>query len=78
MTDKLIRAVYQVLEERRDYPIDSYTSNLMRDDEKKAEDKILEKIGEEATEFVIASKNDENIVYEAVDSYIPRNAPLGL
>ena len=67
MTDKLIRAVYQVLEERRDYPIDSYTSNLMRDDEKKAEDKILEKIGEEATEFVIASKNDENIVYEAVD-----------
>lgn len=68
MTDKLIRAVYQVLEERRDYPIDSYTSNLMRDDEKKAEDKILEKIGEEATEFVIASKNDENIVYEAVDS----------
>ena len=67
MTDKLIRDVYQVLEERRDYPIDSYTSNLMKDDEKKAEDKILEKIGEEATEFVIASKNDENIVYEAVD-----------
>jgi phosphoribosyl-ATP pyrophosphohydrolase len=67
VTDKLIRAVYQVLEERRDYPIDSYTSNLMKDDEKKAEDKILEKIGEEATEFVIASKNDENIVYEAVD-----------
>ncbi|MGO9388568.1 MAG: phosphoribosyl-ATP diphosphatase [Methanobacterium sp.] len=67
MTDKLIKAVYQVLEERRDYPIDSYTSNLMRDDEKKAEDKILEKIGEEATEFIIASKNDENIVYEAVD-----------
>jgi len=65
--DKIIREVYQVLEERRDYPIDSYTSNLMRDDEKRAEDKILEKIGEEATEFVIASKNDENIVYEAVD-----------
>ena len=39
----------------------------MRDDEKKAEDKILEKIGEEATEFVIASKNDENLVYEATD-----------
>jgi phosphoribosyl-ATP pyrophosphohydrolase len=67
VTDKIIRAVYQILEERRDNPIDSYTSNLMRDDEKRAEDKILEKIGEEATEFVIASKNDENIVYEAVD-----------
>jgi phosphoribosyl-ATP pyrophosphohydrolase len=39
----------------------------MRDDEKWAEDKILEKIGEEATELVIASKNDENIVYEATD-----------
>ena len=67
MRDKIIREVYQVLEERRDYPIDSYTSDIMRDDEKWAEDKILEKIGEEATELVIASKNDENIVYEAVD-----------
>ncbi len=67
MSDRIIREVYQVLEERRDYPIDSYTSNLMRDDEKLAEDKILEKIGEEATELVIASKNDENIVYEAAD-----------
>jgi phosphoribosyl-ATP pyrophosphohydrolase len=65
--DKIIREVYQVLEERRDYPIDSYTSDIMRDDEKWAEDKILEKIGEEATELVIASKNDENIVYEATD-----------
>ena len=67
MRDKIIREVYQVLEERRDYPIDSYTSEIMRDDEKWAEDKILEKIGEEATELVIASKNDENIVYEATD-----------
>ncbi len=67
MRDKIIREVYQVLEERRDYPIDSYTSDIMRDDEKWAEDKILEKIGEEATELVIASKNDENIVYEATD-----------
>lgn len=67
MRDKIIREVYQVLEERRDYPIDSYTSDIMRDDEKWAEDKILEKIGEEATELVIASKNDENIVYEAAD-----------
>ena len=67
MRDKIIREVYQVLKERRDYPIDSYTSDIMRDDEKWAEDKILEKIGEEATELVIASKNDENIVYEATD-----------
>ncbi len=67
MNDKIIREVYQVLEERRDYPTDSYTSSLMRDDYKKAEDKILEKIGEEAAEVIIASKNDENLVHEATD-----------
>ncbi len=67
MNDKIIREVYNVLEDRRDNPIDSYTSNLMKDDEKLAEDKILEKIGEEAAEVIIASKNDENLVYESAD-----------
>ncbi len=67
MSDEIIRDIYHVLEGRRDHPVDSYTSNLMRDDKKLAEDKILEKIGEEATEFLIAAKNDENIVYEAAD-----------
>lgn len=67
MKDKIIREVYQVLEERRDHPVDSYTSNLMQNDEKQAEDKILEKIGEESAEVIIASKNDENLVYEAAD-----------
>lgn len=67
MKDKIIREVYQVLEDRRDNPIDSYTSNLMQDDEKKAVDKILEKIGEESAEVIIAAKNDENLVYEATD-----------
>ena len=67
MKDTIIRDVYRVLEDRRDNPIDSYTSNLMKDDKKKAEDKILEKVGEEAAEVIIASKNDENLVYESVD-----------
>ncbi|HEX3014241.1 MAG TPA: phosphoribosyl-ATP diphosphatase [Methanobacterium sp.] len=67
MKDTVIRDVYSVLEDRRDNPIDSYTSNLMKDDKKKAEDKILEKVGEEAAEVIIASKNDENLVYESVD-----------
>ena len=66
--DKIIREVYEVLESRRDNPIDSYTSNIMKDSDKKAEDKILEKIAEEAGEVLIASKNDENLVYESVDS----------
>lgn len=67
MKDKVIREVYQVLEDRRDNSINSYTSNLMKDDEKLAEDKILEKIGEEAAEVIIAAKNDEKLVPETAD-----------
>lgn len=67
MKDKIIREVYSVLEERRNNPINSYTSKLMNDDEKRAEDKILEKIGEEAAEVIIASKNNENLVEESAD-----------
>jgi phosphoribosyl-ATP pyrophosphohydrolase len=67
LKDTIIRDVYSVLEDRRDNPIDSYTSNLMKDDKKRAEDKILEKIGEEAAEVIIASKNDENLVEESAD-----------
>ena len=65
--DTIIREVYSVLEKRRDQPIDSYTSRIMRDSDKCAEDKILEKIGEESAELIIASKNNENLVYEATD-----------
>ena len=65
--EKIIREVYEVLESRRDNPIDSYTYNIMKDSDKRAEDKILEKIAEEAGEVLIASKNDENLVYESVD-----------
>ena len=67
MNDTIIRELYEVLESRRDNPIDSYTSNIMQDSDKKAEDKILEKIAEEAGEVLIASKNNENLVYESVD-----------
>lgn len=69
MTDeKIIRKVYSTLEDRRDNPINSYTANIMQDDdEKKAVDKICEKIGEEAAEVILAAKNDENLVYESVD-----------
>jgi phosphoribosyl-ATP pyrophosphohydrolase len=65
--DTIIRDVYTVLEDRRDQPIDSYTSKIMKDSDKCAEDKILEKIGEESAEVIIASKNDENLVSEAAD-----------
>jgi phosphoribosyl-ATP pyrophosphohydrolase len=39
----------------------------MKDSDKCAEDKILEKIGEESAEVIIASKNDENLISEAAD-----------
>ena len=65
--EEIIKEVYEVLENRRDNPIDSYTSNIMKDSDKKAEDKILEKIAEESGEVLIASKNNENLVHESVD-----------
>lgn len=66
-SEEIIKDIYEVLESRRDNPVDSYTSKIMQDDKKAAEDKILEKIGEEAAEVIIASKNDENLVYESAD-----------
>ena len=66
-SDTIIREIYTVLEERRDITIDSYTSKIMTDTNKSGEDKILEKIGEESAEVIIASKNNENLVYEATD-----------
>lgn len=65
--DKILREIYETLESRRDNPIDSYTSNIMQDSSKKAEDKILEKVAEECGEFIIASKNHEEIVWEGTD-----------
>ncbi len=63
----IIKEVYELLETRRDNPINSYTSKIMQDSDKKAEDKILEKVGEECAEVIIASKNNENLIYESVD-----------
>lgn len=67
MNDEIIREVYNTLVDRKENPIDSYTSKLMQDSEKKAEDKILEKLGEEATEVILASKNNEDLVHESAD-----------
>jgi len=64
---RIIREIYETLESRRDNPIDSYTSNIMKNSDKLAEDKILEKIGEEVAEVLIASKNNENLVQESAD-----------
>jgi len=68
MTDKddILQAVYQVILDRKANPNDSsYTSSLMSG----GINKILKKVGEEATEVVIAAKGGiaEEIVYETAD-----------
>lgn len=65
--EQIVRNVYEILENRKNNPIDSYTSNIMQNSDKLAEDKILEKIGEETAEVLIASKNNENLVKESAD-----------
>jgi len=62
----ILDAVYQVILDRKASPSDtSYTSSLM----KKGIDQILKKIGEEATEVVIAAKGGrhDEIVHETTD-----------
>ena len=57
---------YQVIADRKAHPKDgSYTNYLFE----KGIDKILKKVGEEATELVIAAKNPdpEEIKYEMSD-----------
>lgn len=51
----IIEQLYEVIEERKSNPIEgSYTSYLFE----KGIDKILKKVGEETTEVIIASKNN--------------------
>ena len=58
--------VFEIIKDRKINPKEgSYTNYL----DEKGLDKILKKVGEEATEVVIAAKNDnkEEIVYEISD-----------
>jgi phosphoribosyl-ATP pyrophosphohydrolase len=62
----IIDSVYTVIRDRMANPAEnSYTASLIR----KGLDTILKKIGEEATELVIAGKGGarEEIVYETAD-----------
>lgn len=64
--ENILHAVYQVILDRKANPGEkSYTSSLMN----KGIDQILKKIGEEATEVVIAAKGGKHneIVYETTD-----------
>lgn len=51
----IVEQLYEVIEERKSNPVEgSYTSYLFE----KGIDKILKKVGEEATEVIIASKSN--------------------
>jgi phosphoribosyl-ATP pyrophosphohydrolase len=72
----ILDAVYQVILDRKANPSDSsYTASLMQ----KGLDKILKKLGEEATEVVIAGKGGvrEEIVYETADLFFHTLVLLG-
>jgi len=65
---RVIRELWEVIGERAAHPSqESYTSRLLQD--KKGIDKVLEKVGEETTEFILAVKNGvpERTVEEAAD-----------
>ncbi|KXS44692.1 MULTISPECIES: bifunctional phosphoribosyl-AMP cyclohydrolase/phosphoribosyl-ATP diphosphatase HisIE [unclassified Candidatus Frackibacter] len=62
----ILQEIYQVVLDRKKNPVEgSYTCYLFDE----GLDKILKKIGEEAAEVIIASKNDEDdeIIYEVSD-----------
>ena len=64
--DDCIQAVYETILERRDHPAEnSYTRYLFD----QGIDKILKKVGEEATEVIIAGKAEDRkeTVYEIAD-----------
>ena len=66
--DMVLQKLEQVILERKANPSDSsYTASLLQ----KGTDKILKKLGEEATELVIAGKGGvrAEIVYETADLF---------
>ncbi len=67
-TDDILQAVYRIVQQRRTQPADqSYVASLFA----KGLDKILSKIGEEATETVVAGKggDPEEVVSETADLF---------
>jgi phosphoribosyl-ATP pyrophosphohydrolase len=72
----ILDAVYRVILDRKTKPSDSsYTASLMQ----KGLDTVLKKLGEEATEVVIAGKGGvrEEIVCETADLFFPTLVLLG-
>jgi phosphoribosyl-ATP pyrophosphohydrolase/phosphoribosyl-AMP cyclohydrolase len=68
MSYKFISDLEKIIKEKKkDNPKDSYVARMFG----KGLDKIAQKVGEEAVETVIASKNDDNseFIYESADLF---------
>jgi len=68
MTDAIIDELFEVIEQRKaDLPEDSYTASLFTHE--KGENAVLEKLGEETAELILAAKDDDDdgIAYESAD-----------
>ncbi len=66
--EEILTELFDVIEDRkRTLPADSYTTTLFTHE--KGENAVLEKLGEETTEVILAAKDDDTdeIAYEAAD-----------
>lgn len=66
--ETVLNDLVSVIEERREtLPEDSYTASLFTHE--KGENAVLEKLGEETTELVLAAKDDdrEELLHESAD-----------
>lgn len=62
----ILDELYDIILDRRDNPkSDSYTSSLVE----QGEDAVIEKLGEEQTELLLAAKNDDTdeVIHESAD-----------
>ncbi len=66
--DTILDELFAVIEQRKaELPEDSYTASLFTHE--KGENRVLEKLGEETTELVLAAKDgdDDALAHEAAD-----------
>jgi len=66
--DDVLDDVFAVIEDRKEnLPEDSYTTSLFTHE--KGENAVLEKLGEETTELILAAKDDdrEELAHESAD-----------
>jgi phosphoribosyl-ATP pyrophosphohydrolase len=67
-TAEILDELFAVIEDRKEtLPEDSYTASLFTSE--KGENEVLEKLGEESTELILAAKDDdyEEIAHESAD-----------